>query len=454
MFGSLAVLGVFASHALLLTMPYFWDEVGTTVPAAQALARHFSWRAVAQVPAWWVAGTWALLGHSAVAVRATMLAVASAALMGVFLLAVELCGSLRGIPALLAAAAVAVSPLFYTQAVLAQSPVFALAGTVWALWSFLRGRHAAAAALAVIVVWQSPSGWTLPLVLFIWLMFESRPLSALWYLAPLASWLAGHPALETPHGTPLQMGVLAGQRLFGIFIADGHWLALAGLVRAASKGLLSRRRWGVAGVWALSFLLVSFFARPLLDRDMLPVLPLLITGGIAGFHTLRPGRKLLACSALLLALATGLFVNRLLLPSAVESNLAMADFQALQRRTATFVEDKAARKGIAAAWPLSEALTQPALGYVKQPMIVLRLPDYTEATIDELPRGAIDVLVRYSRESRPELPVFGNRYARWLALRIYAMHDSADAGEIEQNTGLKLKTTFHRGGQWVEIYQH
>jgi hypothetical protein len=450
--GAAALLAVFAAHAPWLNLPYFWDEVGTTVPAAQAFGRHFSWHATTQLPALAVSALWTLTS-SVLAVRLAMLTVAAMALTGAFLLAIELCGSLRGAPAFVVVAAVLASPPFFTQAMLAQPPVFALCGAVWALWWFLRGHYMPSALVSIVLVWQSPAGWTLPLVLGLWLLFERRPLPALCYAAPLAAWWLGHPALELPHGSPAHMGQLLGQRAFTLLVADGNWLAVVGIGRAASTGWLLRRRWGVAGVAMALFFAVSICAHPMLERDLLPMLPILYTAGVVGFCAMRPGHRAIASVALPAMLAAGLFFNRLFWPAPIESNLALTDFSALQRRAARYLTEKAHNKGIATTWPLAAELRQPALGYVDRPLSVLTLPDFSPATLDELPAGLIDVLVRYSRESQPELPVFDNPLSRRLALRFFDRRDAADAGEIEQRLGLRLKASWRRGGQWVEIYE-
>jgi hypothetical protein len=216
--------------------------------------------------------------------------------------------------------------------------------------------------------------------------------------------------------------------------------------------LFNRRRWKVTGVFALVFVLASMFARPMLDRDMLPLLPLLYTAGVAGFHTLAHRWKIASCSALLACLIGGLFINPPLWPFPYENNLAMSEFTVLQKLTAGDLERQAAGKVIATAWPLSAELTRPELGYVSRRLMVLPLPDFSSETIAGIPKDTVDVFVRYSRDWDPPRSLLQYRPVRYAARYYFGYKSMADPVEIEQRLGLRLVAAWERRGQWVEIY--
>ena len=66
-----------------------------------------------------LAACWSLAGYSIPVTRVAMLLMASAGLLVVFLLAIRLSENLQGTPAFVVMMLMVVSPLFYTQSVLA-----------------------------------------------------------------------------------------------------------------------------------------------------------------------------------------------------------------------------------------------------------------------------------------------------------------------------------------------
>lgn len=420
-FGLLAAVLVFGSHALLLTTPWFWDEAGSAIPAAFAIYDTGHWATPHAVPLY-IAAAWKLTGPSEAAARCAMLLLASLTLFGAFVLAVELCGSLRGVPAFAAAGLLAVSPLFFTQAFLATPAIPLTLCAVFTLWLALSRRYVLAALAAA---------------LFLLVLAFSGPLFS------LSAAILRH---------PIQLSIVLARRLYFLFVANLHFLGLAGIALAWHAGSLRRRRWAIAGAFSLAWLIFSCFRTDILERDLLPILPIFYTAAVVGFHSLSPKLNVLATGALIAGLIAGLFINPPFWPFPYENNLALADFTRLQRQTATWLAEKAPNKAIATAWPLSDALIRPRLGYVGRRMLVLRLPDLTAATVQEIPKDTIDIFVRYSRDWDPPLTLYSNKYLRYASRYYFNYRPIASPEEIEQRLGLHLLMAWERGGQWVEVY--
>ncbi|MBI5281383.1 MAG: hypothetical protein HY858_06845 [Candidatus Solibacter usitatus] len=420
-FGLLAAVLVFGSHALLLTTPWFWDEAGSTIPAAFEIHDTGQWTTPHAVPLY-IAAVWKLTGPSLPAARCAMLLLASLTLLGAFVLAVELCGALRGVPAFAAAALLAVSPLFFTQAILATPAIPLTFCAVYALWLALSRRYVLAALAAA---------------LFLLVLAWSAPLFS------LSAAILSH---------PIQLSIVLARRLYFLFIANLHLLGLAGIALAWRAGSLRRRRWAIAGAFSLAWLILSCFRTHILERDLLPILPIFYTAAIVGFHSLSPKLNVLATGALIAGLISGLFINPPFWPFPYENNLALADFTRLQQQTANWLSEKAPHKAIATAWPLSDALTRPRLGYVGRRLLVLRLPDLSAETVQQIPKDTIDIFVRYSRDWDPPRTLLTNKYVRYAARYYFGYRPTASPEEIEQRLGLHLLMAWERGGQWVELY--
>ena len=163
-FALFAILVLF-THVWFVKLPYFWDEMGQFVPAALDLYRTGSWIPQSTVPnvhppglMAYLAAVWSVVGYSVPATRGAMLLLASAAVLMVFLLAIKLSPRIRGAPALLAVVLLLASPLFYSQAMLAQLDMPAMLFTCMALLLFLDGRVVASAAACAMLVMVKETG--------------------------------------------------------------------------------------------------------------------------------------------------------------------------------------------------------------------------------------------------------------------------------------------------------
>ena len=154
-------LVVFLSHAPLLHLPYYWDELGQFIPAALDIFHGGAWIPHSTVPnvhppgvMAYLAAFWTVAGCAPFQTRIAMLAVASVAVLIAFLLAIELSRNVLGAPAFIAVFLLCVSPLFFAQAMLAQLDMPAMLFTCLALLLFVQNkvRPAALACTALVLV--------------------------------------------------------------------------------------------------------------------------------------------------------------------------------------------------------------------------------------------------------------------------------------------------------------
>ena len=102
----------------------------------------------------------------------------------------------------------------------------------------------------------------------------------------------------------------------------------------------------------------------MLERYLLPALPVLYAAFAMAFEALSPPLRRSALAGMIACLAAAAFINPVY-PFPLENNLAFAGFVALEQSAAAAVE---ARGGgsVAAAFPLSDALRRPELGFVER----------------------------------------------------------------------------------------
>src|SRR5262245_1160179 len=163
---------VLVPHIPFFSLPFYWDEAGMFVPAALDLYQFGHWIPRSAVPGVhppgvpaYLAALWHITGYSIIATRVLMLLLASAGLFVVFLLAVELCRGLQGVPAFASVLMLCASPLFFAQSLLAQLDMPAMVFTCLALWLYLKGRMFWASVACIALVMSKETGVILPVLL-------------------------------------------------------------------------------------------------------------------------------------------------------------------------------------------------------------------------------------------------------------------------------------------------
>jgi 4-amino-4-deoxy-L-arabinose transferase-like glycosyltransferase len=209
-----------------------------------------------------------------------------------------------------------------------------------------------------------------------------------------------------------------------------------------------------AGLVAIYLLLLSLVGGAILPRYLLPVLPLFYLVAVALVTRLPrfPARLILAAAAACFVWAW--FINPSY-PFPFEDNLAYADFIRLHEQAAHFLEVQPGQPRILTAWPATDELTEPFLGYVRRPLRVAPVQGFTPQEFADVPPESFDLLYLYSRRWEPR----GNWVARfpgWLRVqgRYFDYHQQVATQALVARYHLRLLAEMKHRGQWVRIYSH
>lgn len=464
-------------HFPLLDLPFYWDEVGQFVPAARDLFTSGFWVPHSATPnvhppgvMAYLALAWRIFGDSIPVTRAAMLALAAIGVWLTFVLAIRLCRNVGGAPAFFAVLLLLVSPLFYTQAMMAQLDMPAMVLTLAALLLFLDGRARAAALACVALVLVKETGLIVALVFAAWLAVERRWRDAAWYLLPvfaLAGWLfvlyreTGHVlgnAGFTDYNLtfplhPVRIAIALARRAFYLFIEDFHWVGWLAVLAAWRRAkAFSGRPWRVAATLAVAQVLaVTLLGGAVLERYLLPVLPLMYIAFAAAWSAAPGAWTRVGQLTIFAGMLACLFWNPPY-PRPLENNLAMADFVRLQSAAARFVESHYPGETITTAWPLSIELRRPACGYVKTKLPVREVPSFRTADIRALDPTAVGVFVLFSREWEGNWDIRRAPVIAPLMRRFYGYAPQMPPLDLERRLGLRRAAFWSARGQWIAVY--
>jgi 4-amino-4-deoxy-L-arabinose transferase-like glycosyltransferase len=214
------------------------------------------------------------------------------------------------------------------------------------------------------------------------------------------------------------------------------------------------RRFLLLGGWltAAYLVMLSLVGGAVLPRYLLPVFPPLVL--IAVILIWRLPRRV---ARSVMVLTAGCFVGAWFLnppyPFPFEDNLAYADFIRLHEQAAQLLQAQPGNRRILTAWPASEELGRPFLGYVRQPLNVVALEGFGRHEFQSVSPESFDCLYLYSRRWEPS-----NNWLRsfpWLQRlqeRYFEYQPQVPEQELAARYHLRLLASFERRRQWVRIY--
>jgi 4-amino-4-deoxy-L-arabinose transferase-like glycosyltransferase len=417
---------LYASHFTLLGVPYYWDEAGYYIPAAWDFFRTGSLipittltNAHPPLPSVYLALWWKASGFLPEVTREAVLIVAALGLLAVWRLAMRLVG----VPsvAFWTVLLTGLYPIWFAQSSLAHADIFAAACTLWGFVFALPDRDRSPWAAAI---WFSAAALcketaiVIPLALAAvslveavrshqaarrGLLKETAWLSSC--VLPLAAWYAWHYAKTGfLFGNPAYLRYNAQANLspvrflaaFGhrILHLTAHMNMFVPVLMTIAALLLSPRPDGEGGDRArisrpalrrilllllVNAVLFSVLGGALLTRYLLPMYPLILLVAVTTFYRRIPywqGVALFSAAAFLV----GLFVN----PPygfAPEDNLAYARVVRMHVAGIGQLEHRYPGATVLSAWPMTDELTRPELGYVKEAWDVEKIEDFTPAQI-------------------------------------------------------------------------
>jgi len=476
-FLAVAALIVFLTHASLCRVPFYWDELGQYVPASLDLYQLGRWIPITTVPnihppglMAYLAVFWHITGYSIMAARLAMLLLASCGAFFTFLLAIMLARGTAGFPAFTALMFLCLSPLFFAQAMLVQLDMPAMVLTILALLLFLKDYLRRCALVCVVLVLVKETGVAVPMVFGFWLLLERRWKEALLFTAPLfpyGVWLvalhhatgnwAGNDAFAAYNGVyslnPVRFGLALVRRLYYLFIGSGHFIGTIALVYALRRTRLFRSRaWRICALFvALHVLIVSLFGGAVLERYLLPVLPLLYISFAIALSVLATRWRLAATFTLFSLLIAAIFINPVY-PFPFENNLAYVSFVSLNQHAADLVENSYPGGVIATTFPLAGALRRPDFGYVRHPLKVHEIDSFQASSIAPLADDPPDALVLYSVAWDP-LGILEKKEVEEFLHIHYGYEPQVTGSELARRLRMHSVARWTERGQWIEVFE-
>jgi Dolichyl-phosphate-mannose-protein mannosyltransferase len=505
---------IFLLHVPLLRLPYFWDEAGYYIAAARdillggSLIPHTTVsNAHPPLVLAWIALWWKVVGYAPLVTRSAMVVVAAFSLLGLFRLAERAANTEVAIASTLLTA---LYPVFFAQSSLAQVDLAAAGLIFWGLCAYLEDRPVAVAAWFSLAALAKETAILAPVALAGWELVclampkpgsrasldrtakggcphinpsaARRIFPLLVPLLPLALWYAYHYSrtgyvFGNPEFfrynvaatlNPLRFLLALIARLWQVFGYMHLWVLTLGMLLAmllppVKDDGVERAR--IAIPVQIVFLVVvatygiamAVIGGAVLARYMLPAVPLVI---IVAVSTLR--RRLrywpLAVAVVGLAFIAAWFWN----PPygfSPEDNLAYRDFVILHQNAENFLEARYPAAHVLTAWPASDELTRPWLGYLTRPVQVVRIEDFSlEEVLSAAEfRSHYEVALVFSTKYDPPRPLLDRwHFGRWkawedLKRRFFGYHRDLPPAAIAQILGGHIVFSEERKGQWVAV---
>ena len=467
---------VFLIHFQLLWLPYFWDELGQFVPTALDVLRSGALVPHSTIPnvhppglEIYLALCYKLFGFAIPVTRLAMLLLAGAALLVTFLLAIELSQGAKGAPAFLPPVFLLISPLFFTQSMLAQLDMPAMLFTLLALLLFLKREYAWAAGACVALVLVKETGIVTPFVFFCVMAQRKDWRRAAWFAGSAVALLAWLLLLHAKTGywlgdpefarynvnyalQPVRMLIALARRGFYLGFLEMRVVGTAVLISVAAKCKPFRTpAWGiVVAVSALNILLVSLLGGAELERYLLPVLPLFYIAVSVALTELRKPLVIMATTLMILGLTFCIGWNPPY-PFPFENNYSMVDFVRLQQSAAEYAEQNLSGRTIATAWPYTSGLRNPDLGFVEHRQKVVETHDLHYSSVKAIPADRFDTLITYTREWVPAPSLMDSNFVRWFLQKFYQWEPDITPEEC-QELGFRQSISWSMRGQTVAVY--
>ena len=516
---------IFLLHLPLLQLPYFWDEAGYYVPAARDILITGSpiphstvSNAHPPLVMAWLALWWRVVGYIPLVTRTAMLSLAAFALLGVFRLAERVANIQIAIASTLCTA---LYPVFFAQSSLAQVDLASAGLIFWGLSAHVEGEIVATA------VWLSLAGLAKETAILApialagweivgWLVRKSK-LHILWAhkrdptdsatdsdigqriltlimpTLPLALWYGYHYArtgyvFGNPEFfrynvastlSPTRFVLALVMRLWQVVGYLHLWiLTLSTLLAmwmlppqqnsAGERNRISIPVQMVFYVVALTYVVaMALIGGAVLARYMLPAVPLIIIVSISTlWRRLSFWGAAVACIAL--AFIAAWFWN----PHygfSPEDNLAYRDYVRMHEDAERYLEARYPMARVLTAWPASDELTRPWLGYVTRPMRVLRIEDFSldevlsAAALRERRPGSnsdsshdsnYEVALIFCTKYEPG-PAKWDRWKAWTELktRYFGFHRDLPPEAAAQILGGHIVFSEKWQGQWIALIE-
>jgi hypothetical protein len=486
-------------HGPLLRLPYFWDEAGYFIPAARdflltgdLIPKTTLSNGHPPLVMTWLAMWWKLSNYSAAVTRTAMLLVAAFGLLGVFKLAEQV--SNRKV-ATVSLVLTGLYSVIFAQSSLAQLDIPVMTLVIWALYLHVLNRRIATIVVFAIAALAKETALIGPATLFGWELIcpwlerakawkvclhphrLAHTFSFLLTAIPLTCWYGYHYhrvgyVFGNPEFVRYNLGATLSPERILIALGMRTWhafgymnlfvLTLAAI--AASRepivwdagadrdGIDLRIKIVFSLLIAAHIVAFSIVGGAPLARYLVPVIPLVIILCVATLY--RHLKLWLAWSAVVgFAFVLALLFNppwRI----APEDNLAYSDFVHLHSDAAAYLQKTRPHATVLTAWPGSDELNRPFLGYVKEPMTVVRVDNFTLGYMlgAAQQRQMFDTVFIFNTKYEPPRNLL-NSLPWWnhIQERFFDYHQDLLPKEVAMMMDGKVVWQESRGGQWAAV---
>jgi hypothetical protein len=264
---------------------------------------------------------------------------------------------------------------------------------------------------------------------------------------------------------PLRFLLALGLRQWQAFGYMHLWLLTLGMLLAmilpAVQDFGRERRRMAVSVQAIFLFIVGIYmiamaliGGAVLARYMLTAVPLVIILAVSTlYRRLRYWRVAVAVVAV--AFIAAWFWN----PPygfSPEDNLAYRDYVVLHENGERFLEARYPMAHVLTAWPASDELTRPWLGYVTRPVQVVRVEDFS---LDQVLSAAefrdhFEVALVFSTKYEPRNALL-DRWSRWTEWkrRFFGFHRDVPPAAAARILNGKIVFSEERAGQWIAVIE-
>jgi hypothetical protein len=208
----------------------------------------------------------------------------------------------------------------------------------------------------------------------------------------------------------------------------------------------------IAAVLCANLVLFSFVGGAVLARYLLPTYPLVLLIGVSTLRRRIPEWKL-AVALVIAGFVLGLFSNPFgYIPP--EDNLSYRNYVILHKQAADFLQQHDPHARVLTAWTATDELTKPFLGYVHQPMRVVRIEDFSAQQIEfaRMAGGQYDVALLFSTKQEPSASLL-DRWPWWerISRKYFGFHRDLPPEVAAEMLGGRIVWERRRGQQWAAI---
>jgi 4-amino-4-deoxy-L-arabinose transferase-like glycosyltransferase len=237
-------------------------------------------------------------------------------------------------------------------------------------------------------------------------------------------------------------------------------LTLAAMLEPAlSADGVARRRiqlpvQSIFGVVTLAYVLaLSVLGGAVLTRYLLPVYPLIVLLCVSTLH-----RRLrwwpVAIPAVVAAFVAALIFN----PPyrfAPEDNLTYRDYVVLHKQAAAYLAQHAHGARVLTAWPASDEISEPYLGYVKSALPVVHVDNFsgTQMELAAAAQGQYDWAYLFSTKYDPPRLLFHSAFWERIHEKYFDYHTDLPPDVAARMLGGRVVYRAQSRGEWVALVQ-